>query len=129
MGWFSRTRLPKCGHCGRTGLLARRFIRAATFEVCEGCIESAAAFIRTGGPRWRLKSEIHVFNRPTPVRCSFCNRRIEETRDRLFQAGNLIEQPAGFVDLANGAICPSCIHLCQEIFAEDSIRAPSLPTA
>jgi hypothetical protein len=47
----------------------------------------------------------------------------------LFQAGDLVEQPCGLVDLANGAICPSCIHLCQEIFAEDSIRAPSLSTA
>jgi hypothetical protein len=52
---------------------------------------------------------------------------MDQTRGLMFQAGELVEQPNGLVELTTGAICPLCINLCLKVFSEDSAPAPTLP--
>jgi hypothetical protein len=108
MGIFSRDRSGTCAACGRTPPEVK-LIKGPRLGICEACAESAATLLRTSGPPWRLGSPRSAANRRATERCSFCGKRGEEV--------------GGLVELQNGTICPNCIALCKEVFAQAPGRA------
>jgi hypothetical protein len=115
--WGRRGRLPpllSCSFCGRPQRKARKVVAGPGIYICEKCVTTAEAVIRSGQtvetPLGHLQS---VPDSMTQSRCGFCGKRRHRVTGLAASVGN----PAGKL-AGDAAICMDCLVLCREIHSE-----------
>jgi ribosomal protein L24E len=88
-----------CSFCGREVADVRNLIQSLKTSICDSCTRLFADYIRSG-ERLPLGASI----RDQAAACGFCGRAAEET-------GGVVVRNAA-------AICPECIHACEDIVEE-----------
>jgi ClpX C4-type zinc finger len=83
--------------------------------ICEKCVETAEAVIRSGQAAETALGPLHsVPATMTQQRCSFCGKRRHQVTGLATSTGNpVVGKGAG-----DAAICAECLILCREIHSE-----------
>jgi ClpX C4-type zinc finger len=115
--WGKRGQLPPdlaCSFCGRPQRKTRKLVAGPGIYICERCVETAEAVIRSGQTaQTALGSLQSVPVTMTQQRCSFCSKRRHQVTGLATSVGN----PAGKL-ASDAAICAECLILCREIHSE-----------
>ena len=107
--WGRRSQLPPkltCSFCTRPQRKARRLVAGPDVYICEECVETAEAVIRSGEAGGSASGLLHSVEGDPARRCGFCGKR-------RHQVTGLAGTRAG-----DATICSGCLALCREIHSE-----------
>lgn len=115
--WGRRGHLPPdlaCSFCGRPQRKTQRLVTGPGVYICEKCVETAEAVIRSGRAAETALGPLQpVADNTAQRRCSFCGKHRQQVTGLATSVGN----PVGKI-AADAAICAECLILCREIHAE-----------
>lgn len=115
-----RRQLPPelaCSFCRQPQRKTRKLIAGPGIYICEKCVETAGAVIRTGTaaetPLGPLQSAPAGVSRQ---RCGFCGKHRHQVTGLAVSTGNPAGKP--LKPVGDAAICAECLNLCREIRSE-----------
>lgn len=106
-----------CSFCGRAQRKSRKLVAGPDIYICEKCVETAEAVIRSGQAGETALGPLQsVSESMTQRRCGFCGKRRHQVAGLAVSADN----PAGKL-AGDAAICSKCLVLCREIHSEQLV--------